>query len=209
MGCGNLFPMSKSPIYLVMLRQPRMSRADEMRSDPFWEFGSFGLTGCHGNNLLHPRNLDELKGARLAFVQGGKDGMKLVHLTPPVGSVLAGKSSEVKWRPGMPFRYDAAPTLVSNDGTSIAPALLKELTSVRRPTWVARFASCYRSRTAPVSDAVAAEINAAWRSAKRKAKKGDYAVTYTDALPRTPPKPDDQRKRTYDSLKEAAAGSGL
>lgn len=196
--------MSKSPIYIVMLRQPRMSRPDEMRSDPFWEYGSFGLTGCHGSNLLHPRNLAELKGARLAFVQGGKDGMKLVHLTPPLNAVLAGKSSEVKWRPGMPFRYDAAPTMIANDGESCAPGLLSELKAVNRSTWVARFASCYRSRTAPVSDKVAAEITSAWRAAKRRAKKSDYAADYTDALPRTPPKPDGQRNRTYRRLRKAA-----
>lgn len=38
-------------IFIVHLRQPS-NNADEKRSDPFWEFGSFGLTGCHCKNLL-------------------------------------------------------------------------------------------------------------------------------------------------------------
>jgi hypothetical protein len=40
-------------VFVVMLRRPRKN---DRRSDPFWEFGSFGCTGCHGKNLLHPKN---------------------------------------------------------------------------------------------------------------------------------------------------------
>lgn len=195
----------RSPIYIVMLRQPRMSQPNEMRSDPFWEFGSFGLTGCHGRNLLHPRNHDALKGARLAFVQGGrKGGMRLVHLTPPLGAVLKGAESEVRWRAGMPFKYETAPILVDNDGNSCAPALLAELEGVDRSTPVARFASCYRSRTQPVSDKVARQIMAAWRAAKTTAPRTAYAKNYTEALPQNPPKPDQNRKATWEHLRRNA-----
>ncbi len=53
-------------VFVVMLRQPRRADSNEMRTDPFWEFGSFGLTGCHQRNLLHPKRAGELSGARLA-----------------------------------------------------------------------------------------------------------------------------------------------
>jgi hypothetical protein len=63
-----------------MLRRPRK---DDPRTDPFWEFGSFGCTGCHGNNLLHPKNCQIRNGDRLAFVQGGNLA-PLPLVTPPV-----------------------------------------------------------------------------------------------------------------------------
>ena len=43
--------MTMAPrVILVLLRQPS-SAVTERRDDPFWEFGSFGCTGCHGRNL--------------------------------------------------------------------------------------------------------------------------------------------------------------
>ena len=63
----------KPKLFIVLLRRPK-SEAGEMRSDPFWEYGSFGLTGCHSKNLLSLRNMDNLNYGRLAFVQGGKEG---------------------------------------------------------------------------------------------------------------------------------------
>jgi hypothetical protein len=45
---------NKHKVVVVLLRQPRKD-ISEMRTDPFWEFGSFGLTGCHQRNLLHPK----------------------------------------------------------------------------------------------------------------------------------------------------------
>lgn len=64
-------------VIMVTLRRPNLSVPGEMRTDPLWEFGSFGLTGCHKRNLMNPRNVDILDGARLAFAQGGEDGFKL------------------------------------------------------------------------------------------------------------------------------------
>ena len=52
-----------------------------MRTDPLYEFGSFGLTGCHRTNLLVDH---AAAGARLAFTQGGDLGFRLVMLTPPI-----------------------------------------------------------------------------------------------------------------------------
>ena len=46
--------MPGKKVILVHLRRPR-SRSDK-RDDPFWEFGSFGITGCHARNLLHPED---------------------------------------------------------------------------------------------------------------------------------------------------------
>ncbi|MBK9033452.1 MAG: hypothetical protein IPL61_19670 [Myxococcales bacterium] len=66
-------------VIIVVLRQPRSD--EDARTDPFFEFGSFGLTGCHAANLLHDEAAD---GARLAFAQGGPLGFRLVTLTPPV-----------------------------------------------------------------------------------------------------------------------------
>ena len=40
-------------VFFVVLRQPRSK--EDLRSDPFWEYRSFGRTGCHGRNLLNPK----------------------------------------------------------------------------------------------------------------------------------------------------------
>ena len=108
-------------VFLVHLRRPGR---DDLRADPFYEFGSFGCTTCHYTNLLHQNHAEELKGARLAFVQGGKLGSRLVFLTPPIREVRKWRKldrgkwirfTEVKWKPGkMPFKYEQAPILVWN-----------------------------------------------------------------------------------------------
>jgi hypothetical protein len=76
--------MNEPKVILVMLRQPRRSNPNEMRTDPLWEFGSFGCTRCHRKNLMNPKKLAELNGVRLGFAQNGPLGIKLVHVTPPV-----------------------------------------------------------------------------------------------------------------------------
>ena len=43
--------MLKDPkVIIVVLRQSKKSDEKEQRVDPFWEFGSFGLTGCQNRN---------------------------------------------------------------------------------------------------------------------------------------------------------------
>src|ERR1035438_6995686 len=69
--------LAEQNVFIVHLRRPK-SKCDP-RSDPFWEFGSFGMTGCHASNLMNPRNAQNLECARLAFVQGGPKGMRLVY----------------------------------------------------------------------------------------------------------------------------------
>jgi hypothetical protein len=70
--------------YCVALRIPR-NRKDR-RTDPKYETGSFGSTGCHSNNLLSDegrrRNRIQ-KGDRLVFVQGNK----IVFITPPIRQI--------------------------------------------------------------------------------------------------------------------------
>jgi hypothetical protein len=93
------------PVIIVHLRCPR-NDPDESRDDPFWEFGSFGCTGCHSSNLMHLARIHHVEGARFTFAQGGQEGFRLVKLTPPVTVVEHRDRSEVRWEPvSMPFRY--------------------------------------------------------------------------------------------------------
>jgi hypothetical protein len=47
--------MDDARVIIVMLRQPRLDDPNEMRTDPLWEFGSFGCTGCHRKSLMTRR----------------------------------------------------------------------------------------------------------------------------------------------------------
>src|SRR5579883_2810522 len=120
LACGGawsqLVQSAAPPVIVVHLRQPRAGDPTEGREDPFWEAGSFGITGCHGRNLLHPDNAAALQGARLAFAQGGDQGFKLVYLTPPVTAVRRGGRVEANWEPGRPFKYAEAPLLIDMRG---------------------------------------------------------------------------------------------
>lgn len=91
--------MDDARVMLVMLRQPQRDDPNEMRTDPLWEFGSFGCTGCHRSNLMNPAKLSELHGARLGFAQNGPCGIKLVHITPPIVTLHHGSFGEAKWSP--------------------------------------------------------------------------------------------------------------
>src|SRR5438552_2689740 len=109
-------------VVVVHLRRPVRSDPEEMRSDPFWEFGSFGLTGCHSKNLMNPEKLSELNGVRLAFAQGGELGMRFVYLSPRVKTTRHAGLCEATWKPTkMPFRYPEAPLLIGNDGQTRFP----------------------------------------------------------------------------------------
>ena len=65
-------------IIIVILRRPYQKDPNEMRSDPFWEFQSFGCTTCHQKNVMNPKKLHQLMGANLAFTQGGD--LSLIHI---------------------------------------------------------------------------------------------------------------------------------
>lgn len=51
--------MGDPQVVFVMLRQPRRDNPGEMRTDPLWEFGSFGCTRCHSRNLMNPFKVHE------------------------------------------------------------------------------------------------------------------------------------------------------
>jgi len=194
------------PVIVVMLRQPYMNRSTEMRSDPFWEFGSFGLTGCHQRNLMHPKKAALLDGARLAFVQGGKKGSRLVYLTPPVKATPKADRTEVNWTVGkMPFRYDSAPVVLDSEGFSHIPTLRTMVETCKRNGWMGKFASKFRSRREPLPEAIAHELIGVYEAARRSAARENLATTYEQALPVNPPCIDRCRLKTYTRLRQAAA----
>jgi hypothetical protein len=194
-----------SKVVIVHLRQPFRSDPSEKRSDPFWEFGSFGITTCHANNLMKPGNSKRLKNVRLAFAQGGKGEMKLVFLSPPISKVVEYEDrSEVLWERRAPFKFCKAPLLIDNDGNSDFPMLVKSMLSARRTTWLGRFSSKFRSRTAYLEAALGKEIIAVFDAAYEAASREDLAMSYVEALPYTPPLIDAEREKTYeDGVKQA------
>jgi len=199
--------MLSDSIVIVLLRRPGKS---DRRDDPFWEFGSFGLTGCHKDNLLHRRSARELNGVRLAFAQGGRHGFKLVFLTPPVCIVEHRDCCEATWRPARkPFRYDSAPVLVANHGEKIR-GMEKALSGVSRSTYEARFSSRFRTRSTPLNDdfpelaeQIAAQFEPAYATAKRN---GTLAKTYDQALPWAIKNPDREREHTYNEKLDKCGG---
>ncbi len=63
------------------------------------------------------RHAEELEGARLAFVQGGHSGSRLVLLTPPITLKKWASTCEARWMsPEMPFKYSEAPIVAYNHG---------------------------------------------------------------------------------------------
>ncbi len=188
-------------IVIVMLRQPKMNNAEESRSDPYWEFGSFGSTYCHSRNLLNPRRARELDGAQLAFAQGGPRGIRLVHVTPPIRmhTRRKGTLAEATWSPvEMPLRYDSSPLLVDAVGQSDCPSLLQDIRGVNRTSWLAKFASAFRSRRRPVAGVIGAQLLHTYRT-WREAHPDRIATHYIDALPFHPPHvpTDTVRRRSY------------
>jgi hypothetical protein len=195
-------------VIIVLLRQP--SRAvTERRDDPFWEFGSFGCTGCHSRNLMNPKRAHELNGARLAFVQGGPRGFRLVHVTEEIWMEPIGAGFEARWPTGkMPLAYHSAPLVVDNDGNSDMSQLSMETRGIARSTPVARFASAFRSRRSPVAGEIGAEIIACYQQHRTRSR---VARTYVDAMPRPPAIIEHNRKRRYNELlkkRESLATAG-
>lgn len=180
--------MSKR-LFMVMLRRPRKN---DPRTDPFWEFGSFGCTGCHGRNLLHPKNCRICSGDRLAFVQGGKLGTRLLLVTPPVerfdypGGGPIGRV-ELRWNSDRkPFRYNRAPSLfdlTAPGRPELYPRLTSSLARTNRSTIDAKFASRFRARTSPLDPALARELKFGFDSAVMRARKSDFITSYEQALP--------------------------
>ena len=192
-------------VIIAMLRQPRLSDPTEQRNDPFWEFGSFGITGCHSSNLLNPKKAHELKGKRIAFAQGGPDGIKLVYVTPPVSVRYHAGCVELNWSPAaMPLTYTCAPVLIDNLGYSDFAPLHDLIGDVARTTPVAQFSSKFRSRREPVPRALARQMLTVFQGPGLNARK--RATHYIDCLPFPPPRIDPDRRLTYRELLRTAGG---
>ena len=188
-------------LILVLLRKPNRSDPEEMRSDPFWEFGSFGLTGCHSKNLMNPKRSSELHGKRLGFVQRGNlKEIKLVLVTPPIKVQNHGSLVEALWDAEMPLTYDSAPTLINNRGNTDFPEILKHIANTNRTTFISKFTSRFRTRRRPLSQDVSAKIVETYRKVRETS--GVIASTYVQALPFDPPHIDKTRELTYQCLKE-------
>jgi hypothetical protein len=179
-----------SNMFIVMLRRPRNKR--DARTDPFWEFGSFGCTSCHQRNLLHPKNCQIKAGDRLAFVQGGHLGPRLLLVTPPVtridhpGGGPNGRV-ELRWPPDrQPFRYDRAPSLFERPAPGkpgLFPLLADTVANTNRATVDAKFASRFRARSSPLAAGLTHELDSGFDAAIESAAPSDFITYYADALP--------------------------
>jgi hypothetical protein len=168
----------------VMLRQPKRDDPEESRSDPFYEMGCFGITGCHQTNLLSDTSAE---GVRLAFVQGGLSEVRLVYVTPPVHIEVKGIRLVATWKPPeMPLRYGDAPILVENRVSRRNEALAEFLRGTNRDTPVGQFSSRFRSRKKPLPAELTKEVLALWDAA---ALRGTRSATYVEALPYLPNRP--------------------
>lgn len=196
--------MRPLPIILVHLRKPNRSLATESRTDPLFECGCFGLTGCHNANLLSGT---KASGARLGFVQPGRNLVRLVFLTPPVRIVNHGACTAAHWSPAdMPLRFQDSVILVDNEGRSDVPHLKKLFADAQRPTWVSKFSSTFRTRVRPLPAAIAAAVVDAW---ERRIAATDRATRYWESLPYRPPRPDTKRQDTYRRLLAIARGNSI
>lgn len=144
-------------LYFVFLRRPRT--VTDLRSDPFWEFGSFGVTGCHRKNLLHPIHTPLRDGDRLVFLQGGDQEIRAVGLTPPVKILRDAERLNLRWDQAyQPIPYAVAPVLIDNQGYTDFPAVLDLLAHAQRSTYCGKAGSRLRSRTSPIEAELADQI---------------------------------------------------
>jgi hypothetical protein len=191
-------------LFIVMLRRPRRN---DPRTDPFWEFGSFGCTGCHANNLLHPKNCQIANGDKLAFVQGGHLGSRLLLVTPPVtrvdhtGGGAKGRV-ELRWDSSRkPFCYDRAPSLFESPGPGrpgLFPRLAVVLSQTNRSTADAKLASRFRARSSPLEPELAEELETGFNATVKTAKPSDFVTKYAQALPWCDcPTPASERRKDY------------
>ncbi len=166
-------------LYLVYLRRPR-NTADR-RSDPFWEFGSFGITGCHGKNLLHRLRSPLRAGDQLAFLQGGIGEVRITGLTPPITvQQLQGRIYATWSKAYRPCPFERAPLLIDNNNGTDFPAVHKMLAKVNRTTPCGRAGSLFRARTARVEGALAEQIRSFFSLKRPRIKQYLDAVAPTD-----------------------------
>jgi len=206
---SNFGQASSQKVIIVHLRQPRRSPG-ERRDDPFYEFGSFGCTGCHRSNLMNPKRIHELDGVRVAFAQGGAEGTKLILLTPPIQAIRHPNVCELNWQPTpKPFRYEAAPLLIDNDGETDFPPLKESMRAANRSTWCGKLSSCFRSSRTPLPDLVTQSLIAEYERRGDEAAPSDFVKCYADTMAVPPPEVDRERKKRYEGLlKKAGAKTG-
>jgi hypothetical protein len=201
--------MASVKVFFVHLRRPKSMRKapHERRDDPFYEFGSFGCTGCHSATLLsatdfHSRHARALEGARLAFIQGGPLGHRLVFLTPPITVKVWRDCCEAQWPPGnppqMPFKYAEAPIIAYNHGPSDFPLVEKFARDTKRTSIEGGLSSKFRSPVHPVSEEMGREIIAVYEGMRAEVPSTAFATTYEEALPWPPPVIDRNREATYE-----------
>jgi hypothetical protein len=151
---------------------------------------------------MNPQKADELVQKRFAFAQGGHEGFKLVHLTPPLRIIKHNGFIEAKWSPFlMPIKYLNAPLLISNQGQTDVHSIKNEIKKINRTTWMGKFSSAFRSRKRPVSEAIANELISVYDQKRSSKNNAVIARSYEEALPFNPPQIDHNRKETYQSLK--------
>src|SRR5262249_23770933 len=140
-----------------------------------------------------------VKGHRLAFAQGGHRGFRLVYLTPPVRVQAWSNRCEALWDPiSMPFKYEDAPLLASNDDGTDFPSLSRLFTSTQRTTVEGGFASLFRSRIRPLNLLLSQEVIRIYDQKRAQAGNVAIAATYEEALPYEPPVVDRRRRDSYE-----------
>lgn len=153
LGEGNLM------LFFIFLRRPRT--VTDLRSDPFWEFGSFGQTGCHRTNLLHPARTPLREGDRLVFLQGGDQEIRAVALTPPIQIQSCMGRLDLRWdRDYRPIPYVEAPVLINNQGQTNFSAVFDIVADTQRSTFCGKAASRLRSLTRPIKPELATQLEA-------------------------------------------------
>jgi hypothetical protein len=189
--------MAAPKVFFVHLRRPGR---DDPRTDPLYEFGSFGCTKCHCSNLFHPRHAEDLKGSRLAFVQGGADGSRLVFLTPPITVKVWADNCEACWTPPeMPFKYSEAPVLVANDGSSDFPLVVQFARATDCSSLESGLSSRLRSRSRSLPPDVARQVVSVYERHRQESGASAIASNYSEALPYIT-KIDGNRQATYRRL---------
>lgn len=79
---------SNPNLYFIMLRQPEND--EDPRTDPEYNIGYFGRTGCHNHSIMHLDSVENRlkEGDRFAFLQGGYfeggSTFKISFITPPI-----------------------------------------------------------------------------------------------------------------------------
>jgi hypothetical protein len=165
--------------YTVYLRQP--GGLDDRRCDPFWEFGSFGSTGCHSKNLMHPKRSPLSAGDRLVFLQGAPGEVRAIAMTPPIRVGGSSMQLEALWDSQYrPLPFSKAPLFIDNAGRTDFPSLLPMLEGVRRGTPCGAVGSKFRSRCTPLHGALAAELAAWFECPRDEARKYFEAICYPD-----------------------------